>query len=104
MIHNRDTFQGMCLVDEDGSNTIEYYDELPPDVRTLFQTAKVNLCPCCLGGRVRNQRVTQEIVIRKGFLGFGRKTQTFETVSFVEPTLDTWVQVINKAEDEILNS
>jgi hypothetical protein len=40
-------FQGMCLVAEEGSRTIDHFDVLPSAVRQLFRETATNLCTIC---------------------------------------------------------
>ncbi len=43
------TFQGMCLVSMDGSETMEYYyDRLPFPIRKRISSSRYNLCPACV--------------------------------------------------------
>lgn len=41
-------YQGLCLADEAGSDTIGRYDRLSPIVRHALSQAKFNICPICL--------------------------------------------------------
>lgn len=47
-------FQGLCLVNAAGSQTIEAYDGLPSEVRAIVRDAPYNLCPACLSEIAHN--------------------------------------------------
>lgn len=42
-----DKYQGLCLVNEEGSANMAFYDILDPRVRKMLQNSSVNLCPIC---------------------------------------------------------
>lgn len=52
-----DRFQGMCLMDEVGADTIDYYDGLDPAYRALVQNARFNICPACFGAELSDRGV-----------------------------------------------
>lgn len=43
-----DRFQGLCLVEMAGSETIETFDGLPPYARELIRNSSINLCAACV--------------------------------------------------------
>ena len=43
-----DRFQGLCLIEMAGSETIEAFDRLPPYARELVRNSSFNLCAACV--------------------------------------------------------
>ena len=43
-----DKYQGLCLVDYRGSETIAQYDKMSPEARQLVRNSSFNICPACI--------------------------------------------------------
>lgn len=44
----RDDFQGLCLENVSGSETMDCYDIMPQQVRKRLQHSPFNICPACV--------------------------------------------------------
>lgn len=53
---DRDKFQGLCLVNDEGYLYMHVHDDFPPDVRLRLQSSDFNLCAACISGQLDRHR------------------------------------------------